>query len=149
MGTGLQLAERRLFNAADVICKNGVVSSPPFRFHHVLLGDMYLEIHPGKPHAEHCAFLLRCRIPLMRLMVNLQIGQGAFSKSFHAVGNRQAEDDIEAGEFLTANLSAPGVFEPDGSLVVRAALEEVVTLPNALRDMIPRLNERASWPKRL
>lgn len=147
--TGLQLAEWRLFNAAEVISNNSVVSSPPFRFHHVLLGDMYLEIHPGKPHQEHCALLFRCRIPMMRLMVNLQIGQGSFSKSFHAVGNRQTDRDINDGDFLTVNLSAPGVFEPDGSLVIRAALEEVVTLPNALRDMIPRLNERASWPKRL
>jgi len=47
------------------------------------------------------------------------------------------------------NFEAPLVLGEDGSLTVRCNLEEVVTIPPGVRDMIPRLDERASWPKRL
>jgi len=147
--TGLQLAEWRLFDAAELFRAGALVSSPPFRFHHVLLGDMYLELQPGAPHPEHCALFFRCRVPTMRLRVNLEVGEGSFSKSFEAVGKSTPDADLKNGRCLQVNFEAPSVLDADGSLVVRAALEEVVTLPAALRDMIPRLDERASWPKRL
>lgn len=147
--TGLQLAEWRLFDAAKLSQAGGLVSSPPFRFHHVLLGDMYLELQPGAPHPEFCALFFRCRVPTMRLRVKLEVGSGSFSKALEAKGKSSAEADLKEGRCLQVNLSAPGVVEPDGSIVVRAALEEVVAIPAALRDMIPRLDERASWPKRL
>lgn len=147
--TALTLAEWRLFGAAELFRAGSLVSSPPFRFHHVLLGDMYLELQPGVPHAEHCALFFRCRVPTMRLRVKLEVGEGNFSKSFEAVGKSTGDADLKAGRCLQVNLSAPSVLEKDGSLVVRAALEEVVAIPAALRDMIPRLDERASWPKRL
>mmetsp|Transcript_75012 Transcript_75012/g.202660 ORF Transcript_75012/g.202660 Transcript_75012/m.202660 type:complete len:364 (-) Transcript_75012:104-1195(-) len=147
--TDLKFAEWRLFNAQELFRAGKLVSSPPFRFHHVLLGDMYLEFQPGAPHPEHCAVFFRCRVPTMRLRVKLEEGSGSFSKTFEAVGRASGEDDLKQGRFLPVNMDAPNVFESDGSLIVRAALEEVVTIPAALRDMIPRLDERASWPKRL
>merc|ERR1712083_325291 len=120
------------------------VSSPPFRFHHVLLGDMYLELLPGVPHPEHCTVFFRCRVPTMRLQVDITAGN-SFSKSFEALGRTTAEDDLRAGSFLQVNLDAPGVLESDGSLLVRCALEKVVQIPANLRELIPKLDERASW----
>merc|ERR1712157_18781 len=119
-----------------------LTSSPPFRFHHVLLGDMYLELLPGVPHPEHCTVFFRCRVPTMKLRVGIAVGT-SFSKSFVALGKSTYEDDLKAGNCLQVNIDAPGVLGPDGSLTVRCALEEVATIPATLRDMIPKLDERA------
>lgn len=146
--TGLQVAEWRLYNVGELCRAKQLVTSPPFRFHHVLLGDMYLELLPGAVHPEHCALFFRCRVPTMRLRVAVAVGE-AFAKTFEAVGKSSAEEDLKASRCLEVNLDVPSVLGPDGSLTVRCALEEVVTIPPALRDMIPKLDERASWPKRL
>jgi len=147
--TGLQLAEWRLFDAEKLFEGAVPVSSPPFRFHHVLLGDMYLEFVPGVPHAEHCAIFFRCRVPTMRLRVQLEVGSGAFSKSIEVSGKTSWEKDLSEGRCLPVNFSAPKVLEQDGSLAVRVSLEEVVALPPTLHDMIPGFDKRALWPKRL
>lgn len=151
--TGLQLAEWRIFQARTVLgtaSGDGApqfISSPPFRFHHVLLGDMYLEVLPGTT-SELCTLFFRCRVPTMKLKVEISVGD-VFSNSLVAVGKNTLEDDLTAGIFLQVNLDAPGVVDADGTLVVRCALEEVVSIPPQLRDMMPRLDERAHWPKRL
>jgi len=146
--TGLQLAEWRIFDVEQLLSTGELVTSSPFRFHHVLLGDMYLELLPGVPHPEHCTVFFRCRVPTMKLRVEITAGE-AFSRSFVALGRSACEADLKDGNCLGVNLSAPGVLQTDGSLVVRCALEEVVLIPGALRDMIPKLDERAHWPKRL
>lgn len=148
--TGLEAADWVIFRAGELTSLRAgeLVVSPPFRFHHVLLGDMYLELLPGYPHAEHCTIFFRCRVPTMRLRVGMAAGD-AFSRSFEAKGRSTPEIDLKEGAYLQVNLDAPGVLSPDGSLRVRCALEEVVQIPPALRDMIPKLDERALWPKRL
>lgn len=146
---GLEFAEWRLFNAADLLRRGQLVSSPPFRFHHVLLGDMYLELQPEAPHPGYAAIFFRCRVPTMRLKVQLESGGGSFSKTIEAIGRASGTEDLAQGRFLSMNMDVPTVFETDGSLLVRASLEQVVTIPPALRDMIPRLDERVNWPKRL
>lgn len=158
--TGLQLAEWRLFSM-DQLAGLGkaegeelgrtagtIVSSPPFRFHHVLLGDMYLELQLDTPHPEWCTVFFRCRVPTMQLQVDVSVGT-AFSKSFLSEGRSTPEDDLKSGACLQVNLDAPGVLQEDGTLTVQCALEKVVSIPFALREMIPKLDERASWPKRL
>lgn len=146
--TGLQAAEWQVHNLGELFAAGQLVSSPPFRFHHVLLGDMYLELLPGTPHAEHCTLFFRCRVPSMRLRVSLAVGE-AFQRSFEAVGRNSVEQDLASSQCLSVNLSAPSVLGPDGSLTVMCHLEEVVKIPAVVRDMIPRLDERAAWPKRL
>eukprot|EP00928_Gymnodinium_smaydae_P002916 TRINITY_DN11065_c1_g2_i2.p1 TRINITY_DN11065_c1_g2~~TRINITY_DN11065_c1_g2_i2.p1 ORF type:complete len:365 (+),score=72.24 TRINITY_DN11065_c1_g2_i2:83-1177(+) len=143
--TGLEYAEWRIFNIQELLKSDTLYSSPPFRFHHVLLGDMYLELYPGP---ELCTLFFRCRVPTMKLQVNVSVGS-AFSKSFIAVGKATYQDDLKTGSFLHVNLDAPGVLDSDGALKVNCTLEAVVSIPNGLRDMMPKLNERALWPKRL
>jgi len=143
--TGLQLAEWRLYDIAQLSGKM-LITSPPFRFHHVLLGDMYLELQMGVPHEGFCTIFFRCRVPTMKLRVGITAGD-AFSTSFIARGRSTMTEDLSNNECLKVNLDAPGVH--DGDLVIRCLLEEVVSIPSALQHMIPRLNERASWPKRL
>mmetsp|Transcript_17470 Transcript_17470/g.31021 ORF Transcript_17470/g.31021 Transcript_17470/m.31021 type:complete len:351 (-) Transcript_17470:42-1094(-) len=146
--TDLKMAEWQLFSADRLLRTGSLISSPPFRFHHVLLGDMYLELLPGVPHPEHCTLFFRCRVPTMQLRVELAVGS-AFSKSIIGLGRSTPEADLKAGQCLQVNLGAPGVLDPDGSLTVRCSLEEVVAIPAALREMIPKLDERANWPKRI
>lgn len=153
--TDLQAAEWRVWGIADLLrrpasagIESNLVSSPPFRFHHVLLGDMYLELLPGVPHAEHCLVFFRSRVPTMKLQVELTVGD-AFSKSYVSLGRTNVDEDIKQGSFLQVNLDASGVLAPDGSILVRCALEKVVQIPANLRELIPKLDERASWPKRL
>jgi len=146
--TGLQLAEWRLFQMNRLRELGDFVSSPPFRFHHVLLGDMYLEVMFGTPHPGFCTVFFRSRVPTMQLKVGIDVGSN-FSKSFVSGGFCTPEEDLKASRCLQVNLDAPGVLSPDGDLIVRCTLEEVVSLPATLRDMIPRLDERAQWPKRL
>jgi hypothetical protein len=149
--TGLQLAEWRVFNARAALGATdtaSIISSPPFRFHHVLLGDMYLEAQASAAGSELCTLFFRCRVPTMRLKVELSVGN-SFSNSFIAEGKNTPEVDHKNGACLQVNLDIPDVVDADGTLVVRCALEEVVSMPASVRDMIPRLNERASWPKRL
>jgi len=146
--TGLQIARWQVFNVAQLMKAGHLVSSPPFRFHHVLLGDMYLELQPDIPYPGHCSIFFRCRVPTMQLRVDISVGD-AFSKSFVALGRSTPEADSKTGACLGVNLDAPNVLGTDGSLTVRCLLEEVVKIPPALRDMIPRLDERALWPKRL
>jgi len=143
--TGLERAEWQVFRIRDLVAKGDLHTSPPFRFHHVLLGDMYLELLPG---TDLITLFFRCRVPTMKLRVGLSVGS-AFSKSFIALGKTTYEDDLKAAMCLQVNLKAPGVLEPDGSLKVSCNLEEVVSIPPQLRDMIPKLDERALWPKRL
>lgn len=148
---GLQVAEWQLHRVATLAHGSRarkLVTSQPFRFHHVLLGDMYLEMLPGFPHPEHCTVFFRCRVPTMQLRVSLTVGS-AFSKTFIAQGRSTPEADMKTGSCLQVNLDAPGVVKEDGSILVRCCLEEVVTIPPSLKDMIPRLDERALWPKRL
>lgn len=148
--TGLQSAEWQIFNIEQLLRAGELLTSPPFRFHHVLLGDMYLELLPGVPHPEHCTLFFRCRVPTMKLGIDVSAGSAnAFSKSFVALGRSTPAADREAGRCLGVNLDAPGVLCPDGSLLVRCSLQEVVLIPATLRDMIPKLDERAQWPKRL
>jgi len=92
--TGLQLAEWKLYNVKELLNAGQLVSSPPFRFHHVLLGDMYLELLPGHPFAEHCTIFFRCRVPTMKLLVGLEVGQH-FARSFEAVGRSSVEQDLK------------------------------------------------------
>jgi len=146
--TGLQLADWRIFRARRLLGSPDLVTSPPFRFHHVLLGDMYLEMLPGQEHAELCTLFFRCRVPTMKLRVGLSVG-ATFSNSFESLGRNTPEDDLKKGACLQVNLKAPGVLTPEGDLAVRCVLEEVVSIPPALQDMIPKLDERAAWPKRL
>lgn len=146
--TGLQLAEWRIFQMDRLRESSEFVTSPPFRFHHVLLGDMYLELLFGAPHPGFCTVFFRCRVPTMKLKVELTVGSN-FAKSFVSLGKSTPQDDIASSACLQVNLNAPDVLGPDGELLVRCALEEVVNLPPALKDMIPRLDERALWPKRL
>merc|ERR1712014_191047 len=123
-----------------------LISSPPFRFHHVLLGDFYLELLPGFPYRESCVILFRSRVPTMQLQISLSVGS-AFSKTILALGKSSVEDDLKAASYLQVNLGAPGVIAEDGSLTVSCKLEEVVSIPAQLRGMIPKLNERTKWPK--
>lgn len=146
--TGLQLAEWRVNNVQRWSQTQRVVTSPPFRFHHVLLGDMYLELLFGAPHEGFCTVFFQCRVPTMQLKVRLQVGE-VFEKTFVALGKRTREEDIGDASCLEVNLGAPGVLTPQGDILVRCALEEVVSLPPTLKDMIPQLDERAQWPKRL
>lgn len=146
--TGLQLAEWRIFQMDKLRSSADLVTSPPFRFHHVLLGDMYLELLFGSPHPGFCTVFFRCRVHKMKLKVGLAVGKN-FSKSFTALGRSSPKDDLKSSSCLQVNLNAPDVLGPDGDLLVRCSLEEVVLLPPELRDMIPRLDERALWPKRL
>jgi len=143
---GLQLAEWKIFQMAELRERGEFVTSMPFRFHHVLLGDMYMELMFLE--SGLCTVFFRCRVPTMKLKVGLSIGSN-FSKSFVALGKNSPKDDMKTSSCLQVNLDAPGVVGPDGELTVRCALEEVVSLPSALQDMIPRLDERALWPKRL
>lgn len=146
--TGMQLAEWRIFQINQLREHGDFVNSPPFRFHHVLLGDMYLEVLFGAPHPGFCTVFFRCRVPTMQLKVGIDVGSN-FSKSFVSLGKSTPEEDMKSSSCLQVNLDAPGVLSPDGDLIVRCTLEEVVSLPATLRDMIPRLDERAQWPKRL
>lgn len=148
--TGMQLAEWRLFQMQKLRENAEFMTSMPFRFHHVLLGDMYLEVLFGKPHPGFCTLFFRCRVPTMQLQVKVEAGSN-FSRSFIALGTPGygCEDDMKNKRCLEVNLDAPGVLSKDGDLIVRCTLEEVVSLPATLRDMIPRLDERAQWPKRL
>lgn len=142
---GLELAQWQVFNVRELASKGDMHMSPPFRFHHVLLGDMYLEILFENGLST---LFFRCRTPNVRLQVGISVGD-TFSKSFMAVGRNTHQADLKASQCLQVNLDAPGVVGPDGSLKVRCALEQVSSIPNALRDMIPKLDERALWPKRL
>jgi len=146
--TGMQLAEWRIFQMNQLREHGDFVNSPPFRFHHVLLGDMYLEVLFGAPHPGFCTVFFRCRVPTMQLKVKIDVGS-SFSKSFVSLGKNTPEEDMKTSSCLQVNLDAPGVLSPEGDLIVRCSLEEVVSLPATLRDMIPRLDERAQWPKRL
>eukprot|EP00930_Biecheleria_cincta_P090283 TRINITY_DN79632_c0_g1_i1.p1 TRINITY_DN79632_c0_g1~~TRINITY_DN79632_c0_g1_i1.p1 ORF type:complete len:361 (-),score=59.36 TRINITY_DN79632_c0_g1_i1:74-1102(-) len=151
--SGLELAEWQLFGASSLkAAQEGnlgqLVSSPPFRFHHVLLGDFYLELLPGFPYPEHCVILFRSRVPTMQLQISLSVGS-AFSKTILALGKSTVEDDLKAASYLQVNLGAPGVLAEDGSITVSCKLEEVVSIPAQLRGMIPKLNERTKWPKRI
>jgi len=148
--TGLTQAEWHLFDARQLLRDGKLVTSPPFRFHHVLLGDMYLELQPGVPHPEMATVFFKCRVPTMRLRVGLTVGP-AFSKSFVASGKSTHEADLKDGACLQVNLEAPGVLGDDEArdIVVKCTLEEVVSIPAPLQDMMPRLDERALWPKRL
>eukprot|EP00913_Durusdinium_trenchii_P024867 g23341.t1 len=129
----LQRAEWQLFQASRL--KDAAVvqplSSPPFRFHHVLLGDMYLELLPGVPHKEHCLVMFRCRVPTMQLQVTLSVGT-SFSKTLIALGKATIEEDLKQQSFLQVNLGAPGVLAEDGSLTVRCQLDKVLAIPRSL-----------------
>jgi len=146
--TGLQLARWQVFNVGALMKAGQLVSSPPFRFHHVLLGDMYLELLPDIPYPGHCSIFFRCRVPTMQLRVGISVGD-AFSKTFVALGCHTPEVDIKNGACLGVNLDAPNVLGSDGSLTISCFLESVVQIPRALEAMIPKLDERALWPKRL
>mmetsp|Transcript_32013 Transcript_32013/g.56624 ORF Transcript_32013/g.56624 Transcript_32013/m.56624 type:complete len:369 (+) Transcript_32013:111-1217(+) len=146
--TGLQLCEWRVFQMQSLLEKTDLVTSPPFRFHHVLLGDMYLELLLNAPHNGFCTLFFRCRVPTMKLRVSLNVGD-TFMKSFISHGHSTREEDFKLDTCLQVNLDVPDVLGPDGELTVRCAMEEVVSLPAALREMIPKLDERAQWPKRL
>jgi len=143
--SGLERADWQVFDVRELVARGELHSSPPFRFHHVLLGDMYLEL---KPVNDLCAILFRCRVPTMKLQVEISVGD-SFSKSFVALGRNSPSDDLKTENCLRVNLYAPGVLGPDGSLKVACRLEKVVSIPSTLRDMIPKLDERALWPKRL
>ncbi|CAE7292218.1 unnamed protein product [Symbiodinium sp. CCMP2592] len=149
----LQYAEWQLFQAGRIDEKarvngSGFVSSPPFRFHHVLLGDMYLELIPDVPNKDLCAVMFRCRVPGLSMKVSLSIGT-AFSKTLMSQGTATIQEDLVAGQYLQVNLRAPGVLAEDGSLTVQCALDQVVSMPRQLEEMIPRLDERVNWPKRI
>lgn len=149
----LQYAEWQLFQAWRINEKargngSGFVSSPPFRFHHVLLGDMYLELIPDVPNKDLCAVMFRCRVPGLSMKVSLSIGT-AFSKTLMSQGTATIQEDLVAGQYLQVNLRAPGVLAEDGSLTVQCALDQVVSMPRQLEEMIPRLDERVNWPKRI
>lgn len=124
------------------------IESPPFRMHHVLLVDMYLEVHPNVPHEDYGTIFFRCRVPSMVLKIQICAGE-AFSKTIMARGRATHAEDAAAGECLVVNFQAPGVFDSQGDLCITAKLEEVASLPKELHQMIPQLNERALWPKRL
>merc|ERR1712232_480869 len=109
---------------------------------------MYLELLPGTEHPELCTLFFRCRVPTMKLKVCLSVGD-SFSNGFVSQGRYTPKQDLVSGNFLKVNLDAPDVLTDDGTLIVHCALEEVVSLPLALKDMIPKLDERAAWPKRL
>jgi len=146
--TNLQFAEWRIFQATQLVGSSQLVTSPPFRMHHVLLGDMYLELLPGSPVAGQCRIFFRCRVPTMRLSLDLDVG-GVFSKNLIVTGKSTHEEDIKSETCLQVNLEAPGVLGKDDTLTVRCSLDKVVSIPPALQDMIPQLDERALWPKRL
>ncbi|CAJ1362018.1 unnamed protein product [Effrenium voratum] len=109
---------------------------------------MYLELVPGVQHPELCAVLFRCRVPTMQLQVTLSVGS-SFSRTLVAQGKATLEEDLLAGHFLQVNLDAPGVLAEDGSLTVQCKLDEVVTIPQSLAQMIPALDQRVNWPKRI
>lgn len=145
--TELQQAEWRIHGLQHFDCAKAI-ESPPFRMHHVLLGDMYLEVHPNTPHEQFGTIFFRCRVPTMVLQVQICAG-AAFSKTIMARGRSTHAEDVTAGECLVVNFRAPDVFDSKGDLCITAKLEEVVSLPKELHQMIPQLNERALWPKRL
>lgn len=150
--TALKRAEWQLYRAERFFTGSAkgseVISSPPFRFHHVLLGDMYLEMVPAFPHQRHCALLFRCRVPTMKLRITLGVGS-SFSKTLIAVGRSTVQEDLKSANFLQVNMDAPGVLATDGSLTVTCTLDEVVAIPGQMTEMIPKLDERANWPKRI
>lgn len=84
----------------------------------------------------------------MKLQVDMEAGS-AFQKSFVASGMSSHQLDQMNGNCLQVNLAAPGVLNPDGDLTVRCRLEKVISLPANLQHMIPQLDARAKWPKRL
>lgn len=148
--TGLQLAQWKVYQLDELLGKTptALVTSQPFRFHHVLLGDMYLEAFLGVPYPEYCTLFFQCRVPTMKLQVDMEAGS-AFQKSFVASGMSSHQLDQMNGNCLQVNLAAPGVLNPDGDLTVRCRLEKVISLPANLQHMIPQLDARAKWPKRL
>mmetsp|Transcript_58845 Transcript_58845/g.137440 ORF Transcript_58845/g.137440 Transcript_58845/m.137440 type:complete len:215 (+) Transcript_58845:60-704(+) len=147
---GLQFAEWQIHQADGLLreAETGSVLSSPFRFHHVLLGDMYLELVYGDPYPGCGVIYFRSRVPQMKLEVSLEVGS-SFSKTFISVGRNTQEEDLKAGLCLQVNLDAPGALEESGDLLVRCKLEKVHFIPEPLKEKIPRLDERASWPKRL
>mmetsp|Transcript_68859 Transcript_68859/g.128533 ORF Transcript_68859/g.128533 Transcript_68859/m.128533 type:complete len:222 (-) Transcript_68859:35-700(-) len=147
---GLQFAEWQIHEAHNLLreAEAGSVLSSPFRFHHVLLGDMYLELVYGDPYPGCGVIYFRSRVPQMKLEVSLEVGS-SFSKTFISVGRSTQEEDLKAGLCLQVNLDAPGALEESGDLLVRCKLEKVHFIPPPLKEKIPKLDERASWPKRL
>eukprot|EP00811_Abedinium_folium_P002878 NODE_12648_length_1212_cov_3.655300.p1 GENE.NODE_12648_length_1212_cov_3.655300~~NODE_12648_length_1212_cov_3.655300.p1 ORF type:complete len:363 (+),score=126.82 NODE_12648_length_1212_cov_3.655300:109-1089(+) len=153
--TGLQQADWRIYSLRDLYQHASVggagaelVTSPPFRFHHVLLGDMYLEMVLGLPYPTHCTFFFQCRVPTMQLRVSLQVGD-FFKRSFVAAGRRTRVEDLREDNCLQVNLAAPGVLTAEGDLIIQCTLEEVISLPQNLHHMIPQLDARTKWPKRI
>lgn len=146
--TGLQAAEWRIFNIKEVMASSSLLSSAPFRFHHVLLGDMYLELLPGESSRDFCTIFFRCRVPTMKMQVHLAVGS-SFSKSFVSEGRATVKEDLQHDRCMQVNLDVPGVLESDGVLTVRCTLQQLVSVPRNLQEMMPKLDERALWPKRL
>lgn len=146
--TGLQAAEWQIFNIKEVMSSPNLVSSAPFRFHHVLLGDMYLELLPGENSPDFCTLFFRCRVPTMKMQVHLAVGT-SFSKSFVSEGRATHQEDLQHDRCMQVNLDVPGVLGAGDVLTVRCTLEQLVSVPRNLQEMMPKLDERALWPKRL
>eukprot|EP00439_Symbiodinium_sp_Y106_P068214 s142_g11.t1 len=81
----------------------------------------------------------------MTTKIAMTMASTAFSKTLMSEGTATIQDNLVAGQYLQVNLRAPGVLAEDGSLTVQCALDQVVSMPRQLEEMIPRLDERAAW----
>lgn len=125
------------------------IISTPFRLHHVLLGDFWLEFVPHTPNPGYGSVFFKCGYPDLGVKVNLQLlgpeGDSSssespepsnFSKEFVSLGRASIKEDIDAGAYLSVNFNQADSWAGDGEIRVKAQLRELVKLPGKLRGVV-------------
>jgi len=111
---------------------NEALISPPYRLHHVLLGDMWFELHPNTPHPRYASIFFRIGQPELVMQVRVRVGP--FDKILTVSGGSDIDEARRTEQFLATNLEAPNVWSDlnNGELEITAELVNIAALPKGL-----------------
>jgi len=109
-----------------------ILVSPPCRLHHVLLGDMWFELHPNQPHERYVSIFFRLGQPDLTLQTDIRAGP--FSKTLIVKGGISIEEAQNTNQFLGINLDAPKIWTDaeKGQLDIMMDLTSIKALPSGL-----------------
>lgn len=120
------------FGPNPLATMNEPLVSPPFRLHHVLLGDMWFELHPNTPHPRYASIFFRIGQPELVMQVRVKVGP--FDTTLNVTGGADIDDARKTESFLAANLEVPTVWSDleNGELNIIVELMNIVRLPKGL-----------------
>ena len=142
----------KCFGGSDA---NTPLISTPFRLHHVLLGDFWLELHPNTPYPNFASVLFKCGYPGLVVQANVSVvGASApdadgvttpvvyCEKTITSTGQTPTEEDMKAGAFLSANFgeglaaspSEPTCWSGAGEIMIMVKVDRILQMPSNLKE---------------